>query len=135
MHPKSHARTILFLSNGYGEDTVGARIAQSVQALAGSRLRPVAFPIVGAGDPYRLVGIPVIGPRAHLPSGGFGYLNIRNAVKDVLAGSVGMALRDRKSTRLNSSHVKISYAVFCLKKKNKTVAINHLANIYSHRMP
>src|SRR5204862_7451491 len=27
--------------------------------------------------------------------------------------------RDRKSTRLNSSHVEISYAVFCLKKKNK----------------
>src|SRR5439155_10524189 len=27
---------------------------------------------------------------------------------------------DRKSTRLNSSHVAISYAVFCLKKKNKT---------------
>src|SRR5690606_41132560 len=29
------------------------------------------------------------------------------------------APRDRKSTRLNSSHVKISYAVFCLKKKTK----------------
>src|SRR5207249_10910916 len=28
------------------------------------------------------------------------------------------ATRDRKSTRLNSSHVSISYAVFCLKKKN-----------------
>src|SRR3712207_8654451 len=28
---------------------------------------------------------------------------------------------DRKSTRLNSSHANISYAVFCLKKKNKTV--------------
>src|SRR5690606_40410103 len=28
---------------------------------------------------------------------------------------------DRKSTRLNSSHVKISYAVFCLKKKNTTI--------------
>src|SRR5574340_807306 len=28
--------------------------------------------------------------------------------------------RDRKSTRLNSSHQKISYAVFCLKKKKKT---------------
>src|SRR3989442_2120634 len=27
---------------------------------------------------------------------------------------------DRKSTRLNSSHVRISYAVFCLKKKNRT---------------
>src|SRR5699024_4347384 len=29
--------------------------------------------------------------------------------------------RDRKSTRLNSSHVSISYAVFCLKKKSNTV--------------
>src|SRR5215813_14714303 len=29
------------------------------------------------------------------------------------------AIRDRKSTRLNSSHVRISYAVFCLKKKKK----------------
>src|SRR5690625_4418288 len=31
--------------------------------------------------------------------------------------------RDRKSTRLNSSHVAISYAVFCLKKKRKTNVI------------
>src|SRR5690606_41735063 len=30
---------------------------------------------------------------------------------------------DRKSTRLNSSHVKISYAVFCLKKKKKEIII------------
>src|SRR3989442_3155800 len=29
---------------------------------------------------------------------------------------------DRKSTRLNSSHVRISYAVFCLKKKNKAIS-------------
>src|SRR5690606_41108165 len=36
------------------------------------------------------------------------------------AGDVGDTshFQDRKSTRLNSSHVKISYAVFCLKKKN-----------------
>src|SRR2546429_6032701 len=32
-------------------------------------------------------------------------------------------LRDRKSTRLNSSHGYISYAVFCLKKKNKSCTI------------
>src|SRR5690606_40682654 len=32
------------------------------------------------------------------------------------------AMRDRKSTRLNSSHVKISYAVFCLKKKRPSRA-------------
>src|SRR5207302_7691692 len=30
--------------------------------------------------------------------------------------------QDRKSTRLNSSHVKISYAVFCLKKKKSTTS-------------
>src|SRR3989442_11985596 len=30
--------------------------------------------------------------------------------------------RDRKSTRLNSSHVRISYAVFCLKKKKNKIA-------------
>src|SRR3712207_8632416 len=33
-------------------------------------------------------------------------------------------LRDRKSTRLNSSHANISYAVFCLKKKKKTYSKN-----------
>src|SRR5690606_42044326 len=32
---------------------------------------------------------------------------------------------DRKSTRLNSSHVKISYAVFCLKKKNHKIQTSH----------
>src|SRR3712207_8416351 len=32
-----------------------------------------------------------------------------------------VALRDRKSTRLNSSHANISYAVFCLKKKKITI--------------
>src|SRR5437868_15524455 len=34
-------------------------------------------------------------------------------------GLLPSAARDRKSTRLNSSHVSISYAVFCLKKKKK----------------
>src|SRR2546430_8743357 len=35
--------------------------------------------------------------------------------------------RDRKSTRLNSSHSQISYAVFCLKKKNDSEYPSHLA--------
>src|SRR5690349_25103900 len=35
---------------------------------------------------------------------------------------------DRKSTRLNSSHVEISYAVFCLKKKKKII------NLYSYKI-
>src|SRR2546428_5606168 len=33
-------------------------------------------------------------------------------------------VKDRKSTRLNSSHDQISYAVFCLKKKKKTIIVS-----------
>src|SRR6267378_4469142 len=40
-----------------------------------------------------------------------------------LAPRGGHPPRDRKSTRLNSSHVEISYAVFCLKKKKKSISI------------
>src|SRR3712207_8347703 len=40
-------------------------------------------------------------------------------------GEVGDA-RDRKSTRLNSSHANISYAVFCLKKKHETNRVSEL---------
>src|SRR2546430_3880692 len=36
------------------------------------------------------------------------------------------SLRDRKSTRLNSSHSQISYAVFCLKKKKNNLITQHL---------
>src|SRR5258707_5420284 len=39
----------------------------------------------------------------------------------------GLAHQDRKSTRLNSSHANISYAVFCLKKKTKT----HTSLVYA----
>src|SRR5690348_17657049 len=37
---------------------------------------------------------------------------------------ISYLLRDRKSTRLNSSHPSISYAVFCLKKKRKELALH-----------
>src|SRR3712207_7419768 len=45
---------------------------------------------------------------------------------------LNQALTDRKSTRLNSSHANISYAVFCLKKKKKSWCIGgHLHAIRS----
>src|SRR5256885_7914241 len=40
--------------------------------------------------------------------------------------------RDRKSTRLNSSHLVISYAVFCLKKKKKQTQANNITTPYIH---
>src|SRR5688572_32180815 len=39
---------------------------------------------------------------------------------------------DRKSTRLNSSHSQISYAVFCLKKKKKVDSRSRLLHSFSH---
>src|SRR6266487_5683720 len=49
-------------------------------------------------------------------------------------GGTGRIPRDRKSTRLNSSHPSISYAVFCLKKKNHHYTTPHLsANHKNHR--
>src|SRR2546421_3560117 len=44
------------------------------------------------------------------------------------------SFRDRKSTRLNSSHDQISYAVFCLKKKKKeNIAFNYLS-VHDHSL-
>src|SRR5262245_62400905 len=47
---------------------------------------------------------------------------------------LGLAI-DRKSTRLNSSHLGISYAVFCLKKKKKKKIHPSTANISNNRQP
>src|SRR2546422_1547690 len=44
----------------------------------------------------------------------------RNLTRSVLT-MLGVVIGDRKSTRLNSSHGYISYAVFCLKKKKNTI--------------
>src|SRR4051812_49930241 len=47
----------------------------------------------------------------------------------------GGARRDRKSTRLNSSHMSISYAVFCLKKKKNTNTKHHVQHITQKYRP
>src|SRR5438445_3290039 len=43
-------------------------------------------------------------------------------------------LQDRKSTRLNSSHANISYAVFCLKKKSATRVVRHARRPAARRL-
>src|SRR2546427_1330279 len=55
---------------------------------------------------------------------GVAFLNARRRadLAGTLAGAGGRTTGDRKSTRLNSSHSQISYAVFCLKKKKKKAA-------------
>src|SRR5690606_40838111 len=72
---------------------------------------------------YPRQGSPVSGPRVNAAG------RLRDSIRVEGAPAPELRLRrrpltpfasDRKSTRLNSSHVKISYAVFCLKKKKNT---------------
>src|SRR5690349_23282422 len=46
--------------------------------------------------------------------------DIMRMLHQAFSNSIYERIEDRKSTRLNSSHVEISYAVFCLKKKKET---------------
>src|SRR3712207_1223862 len=61
------------------------------------------------------------GSGAELCSGDM-LLEALVACAGVTLKAVATALEDRKSTRLNSSHANISYAVFCLKKKKQTLS-------------
>src|SRR5690606_40852854 len=89
----------------------------------------LSFPTRRSSD---LLALPWLPPRRSIGeafdiqvSVGTGTVNVQSRPGETLLEAglrAGVALpyecrRDRKSTRLNSSHVKISYAVFCLKKK------------------
>src|SRR2546430_11252722 len=64
--------------------------------------------------PYTTLFRSIVGP-ARLPEAAYPLEQVHAAILP----HVGESRRDRKSTRLNSSHSQISYAVFCLKKKKK----------------
>src|SRR2546430_11878267 len=70
-----------------------------------------------------LAGFPVFDP-APGSEGAAGFARGGPCVRDRLATA---ACEDRKSTRLNSSHSQISYAVFCLKKNNVLQRLRALA--------
>src|SRR5207249_8185854 len=57
-------------------------------------------------------------PSAIDPYGG-ANTGLGGVIRDPMGTGLGAKPIDRKSTRLNSSHVSISYAVFCLKKKKQ----------------
>src|SRR5206468_9437357 len=52
----------------------------------------------------------------------------------IMRGGITAENRDRKSTRLNSSHDQISYAVFCLKKKTKETSERTERSLYFSRI-
>src|SRR3712207_8126731 len=81
-----------------------------------------ALPICGhcrkGGRALTITPEPVLSLYEGGPGPGGGADPVDGAGSAAAVGGVGMGgPRDRKSTRLNSSHANISYAVFCLKKK------------------
>src|SRR5207302_4830485 len=88
-----------------------------------------SFPTRRSSDLYDAAGNAkwYIAPNCTGPAGTRGTCT--GAVYEVngphFFGADFLPIKDRKSTRLNSSHVKISYAVFCLKKHSRPSAIPH----------
>src|SRR5271165_2527383 len=102
-----------------GKDGVGMARGKAAAGVGRSRLhqyRPALRAARQVQWPFHLVEIAAMVDR--LDALGPGILSAGPIVDDRIRGpAVPQCLEDRKSTRLNSSHVKISYAVFCLKKK------------------
>src|SRR3712207_7415581 len=77
-------------------------------------------------DALAAAGAGTAGPLEHprLADGAVasGLPHPRSQAADEIDGQAVLDLGDRKSTRLNSSHANISYAVFCLKKKKKNTS-------------
>lgn len=103
---------ILFISNGHGEDHHAFHI---LQALA--QLRPdieaeaAALPIVGQGEAYRRLNVPLIGPTQTLPSGGFSYMNRLHLLRDIQAGLIGLTWRQFQALRRHAPRCDLLVAI------------------------
>src|SRR2546422_6535027 len=72
------------------------------------------------GMAWRLAGVSKMLGTTELTLMWYGFTSSASESNRASAPALEAAYRDRKSTRLNSSHGYISYAVFCLKKKKNT---------------
>lgn len=76
---------LLCLSNGHGEDAIAVRILKEVQQRPNAP-KIAALPIVGEGQAYTELGIPLIAPTRKMPSGGFIYMDGRHLWRDLRSG-------------------------------------------------
>lgn len=89
---------VLFLSNGHGEDICNSQILKSFTELQ-PEAKVAAMPIVGDGDAYRRLGVPIIGPTSRMPSGGVFYMNPLFFLKDIKEGLVSLTCQQLKAMR------------------------------------
>lgn len=84
--------TITIISNGHGEDVIGAALGRALRTLVPA-VALQAFPLVGVGSPYETEGIARIGPLMTMPSGGFMLHARAYLFADLRAGYLGMTAR------------------------------------------
>ncbi|MDZ7704783.1 MAG: hypothetical protein U5L04_09910 [Trueperaceae bacterium] len=89
---------ITLLSNGHGEDVVGARLLRAFTERA-TDVTLQAYPTVDRGDAYESLGVPILGPRRVMPSGGLLFHHPALFWRDVRAGFVGMTGRQLRDLR------------------------------------
>ena len=82
----------MLLSNGHGEDVVGALLAEQLWALEPA-LTLRAFPTVGLGQAYERARVPLLGPRRELPSGGLLLHSLDAFWHDLRAGFLTLTRR------------------------------------------
>ena len=87
---------VLCISNGHGEDQVAVRILEHLRHYP---LTLSALPIVGLGEAYEKLGIPVLGPTKVLPSGGFVYMDSKELLKDLQGGLGGLTVQQWKTIK------------------------------------
>src|SRR5690625_642463 len=95
-----------------------ATAAMGLEAIVAKEVRALGYQDITVENGKVIFDAPISAiPRCNL------WLRSADRVKVIVgefeAKTFDQLFEDRKSTRLNSSHVAISYAVFCLKKKNK----------------
>ncbi|CAD5967522.1 hypothetical protein PCC9214_03590 [Planktothrix tepida] len=99
-------KTILFLSNGHGEDTCNGEIIKQLLSLD-STVKIAAVPIVGEGQVYRRLGVPILTPTRTLPSGGFLYMNPFVFLKDITSGLIGLLCKQLQIIKKEVKHYDI----------------------------
>lgn len=89
---------ILFISNGHGEDSIAAKIIHRLRFTITSPSPEIhAWPMVGEGQAYRKLGIPLTGVSNLLPSCGFATLSLKLLIKDLKEGWIATHYRQVKA--------------------------------------
>ncbi|MEO1387759.1 MAG: lipid-A-disaccharide synthase-related protein [Cyanobacteria bacterium J06634_6] len=92
------SQRLLYISNGHGEDNHSSHIIRTLREIR-PNLEIVALPIVGEGNAYRNIDVPIVGPTYTLPSGGFTYMNRLRLIDDIRAGLLTMTWKQYKAMK------------------------------------